>query len=402
MGEVGKFFFGGSTEEQSGQNWYANQAQNSSQSSNNSAQASANAANSFQRAGNQSYNQAYAPMSAAMSPALGYVTQAGDMMAALLGLPPSEFSYQPTNFTPAASPLPPGETAPRPRLPNLGSLVEGLSGSLPATPSPTPPATPSPTPNPSPVPSPGPSPMPNPPTGPSSGGGSDIIREPIRIQFRELGGPVKAGQPYVVGEKRPELFVPKQDGTILPDTKMSTSFTSPRRPLPGDVKTPLPAPPTTPATTAAPTPTTVSTMVNPNINAPSALNNWADSAGMNFVLEQGQKAISGTQAANGVFNSGATGAALLQMGQNIGKTYLNDYMGNLLRYGQLGLGAGSALTGAGGVTQGQSVGGSSSLGTSAGVSSGSSTSQGTSTGAGGGVTSGSGSSKKGLVPAILG
>jgi hypothetical protein len=33
---------------------------------------------------------------------------------------------------------------------------------------------------------------------------------------RERGGPVKAGRPYIVGEKRPELFVPTMDGNILP------------------------------------------------------------------------------------------------------------------------------------------------------------------------------------------
>jgi hypothetical protein len=35
--------------------------------------------------------------------------------------------------------------------------------------------------------------------------------------FRARGGPVKQGQPYIVGEKRPEVFVPEQDGTILPN-----------------------------------------------------------------------------------------------------------------------------------------------------------------------------------------
>jgi hypothetical protein len=34
--------------------------------------------------------------------------------------------------------------------------------------------------------------------------------------FREKGGPVKKGQPYIVGEKRPEVFVPSQSGKILP------------------------------------------------------------------------------------------------------------------------------------------------------------------------------------------
>ncbi|MBP0439582.1 tape measure protein [Tianweitania sediminis] len=33
---------------------------------------------------------------------------------------------------------------------------------------------------------------------------------------REFGGPVRAGQPYIVGEKRPELFVPNQSGHIVP------------------------------------------------------------------------------------------------------------------------------------------------------------------------------------------
>jgi hypothetical protein len=34
---------------------------------------------------------------------------------------------------------------------------------------------------------------------------------------RASGGPVKAGNPYVVGEKRPELFIPSQAGHILPN-----------------------------------------------------------------------------------------------------------------------------------------------------------------------------------------
>jgi len=33
---------------------------------------------------------------------------------------------------------------------------------------------------------------------------------------RQHGGPVMAGRAYIVGEKRPELFVPKQSGTIVP------------------------------------------------------------------------------------------------------------------------------------------------------------------------------------------
>lgn len=38
-----------------------------------------------------------------------------------------------------------------------------------------------------------------------------------QLQGREHGGDVEAGQPYIVGEKRPELFVPRQSGTIIPN-----------------------------------------------------------------------------------------------------------------------------------------------------------------------------------------
>ena len=38
------------------------------------------------------------------------------------------------------------------------------------------------------------------------------------VQFREKGGEVKAGQPYIVGEKRPELFIPDRNGRIEPNT----------------------------------------------------------------------------------------------------------------------------------------------------------------------------------------
>lgn len=36
------------------------------------------------------------------------------------------------------------------------------------------------------------------------------------LAFREKGGPVEAGRAYVVGEKRPEIFVPTTAGTIIP------------------------------------------------------------------------------------------------------------------------------------------------------------------------------------------
>lgn len=38
----------------------------------------------------------------------------------------------------------------------------------------------------------------------------------LGLPGRASGGPVRAGQPYIVGEKRPELFIPDANGTIVP------------------------------------------------------------------------------------------------------------------------------------------------------------------------------------------
>ena len=37
---------------------------------------------------------------------------------------------------------------------------------------------------------------------------------------KAIGGPVQAGQPYMVGERGPEMFVPNQSGSIVPSNKM--------------------------------------------------------------------------------------------------------------------------------------------------------------------------------------
>ncbi|WP_411036163.1 tape measure protein [Shinella sp. BYT-45] len=55
-----------------------------------------------------------------------------------------------------------------------------------------------------------------PKSGSSSGGIFGSIFNALGGMFRAAGGPVKKGQPYIVGEKRPELFVPEQSGTIVP------------------------------------------------------------------------------------------------------------------------------------------------------------------------------------------
>lgn len=52
--------------------------------------------------------------------------------------------------------------------------------------------------------------------GGSSGGGSRGGAFTDLYERREHGGPVKAGRPYIVGERRAELFIPDRNGTILP------------------------------------------------------------------------------------------------------------------------------------------------------------------------------------------
>lgn len=52
-------------------------------------------------------------------------------------------------------------------------------------------------------------------TGPMGGVGQLFSNAIDWITKREGGGPVTAGQPYIVGEREPELFVPRQSGQIL-------------------------------------------------------------------------------------------------------------------------------------------------------------------------------------------
>jgi TP901 family phage tail tape measure protein len=47
---------------------------------------------------------------------------------------------------------------------------------------------------------------------------TDALKQLIfKLEGREKGGPVNAGQPYIVGEKGPELFVPRNAGGIIPN-----------------------------------------------------------------------------------------------------------------------------------------------------------------------------------------
>lgn len=103
-----------------------------------------------------------------------------------------------------------------------------------------------------------------------------------------------------------------------------------------------------------------------------ALNQWTNSAGFNFLLDKGKNDIYSSQAAKGMFQSGATGEALEEMRHNLASTYLDKYMSQVLDYSKLGLGAAGTLAGAGNYSN--------SSGSGSSTSSGSGTNQGGKTG----------------------
>ena len=55
---------------------------------------------------------------------------------------------------------------------------------------------------------------------PSAVAGGGIFSGAGPFQFRATGGPVSAGRPYLVGERGPEMFVPRSAGSIYPNDVM--------------------------------------------------------------------------------------------------------------------------------------------------------------------------------------
>ena len=52
------------------------------------------------------------------------------------------------------------------------------------------------------------------------GGGTSTAPPPKAVGFRASGGPVTGGQPYIVGERGPELMVPSGNGTVVPNNQL--------------------------------------------------------------------------------------------------------------------------------------------------------------------------------------
>lgn len=61
----------------------------------------------------------------------------------------------------------------------------------------------------------------------------------------------------------------------------------------------------------------------------NAFSNYLNSTGFKFQQQQGTQAITGSAAARGILNSGATAKALTSYGQNLGATGFTNYLGQL-------------------------------------------------------------------------
>jgi hypothetical protein len=49
--------------------------------------------------------------------------------------------------------------------------------------------------------------------------GTAALERVLNAPLRAHGGPVRAGHPYIVGEEGPEILVPRQSGTVIPNNK---------------------------------------------------------------------------------------------------------------------------------------------------------------------------------------
>lgn len=75
--------------------------------------------------------------------------------------------------------------------------------------------------------------------------------------------------------------------------------------------------------------------------------NYLNSSGYKFQLGQGQNAITSSNAAGGLLNSGSALKGLAKYGQGLASNYLQQYMAQLSGLSNSGLQAGSLIGGAG-------------------------------------------------------
>lgn len=81
--------------------------------------------------------------------------------------------------------------------------------------------------------------------------------------------------------------------------------------------------------------------------ASPAFQNYLNSTDYNFQMDQGTRAITGSAAAKGLLNSGATAKALTQFGQGLAGNYFGNYINSLSGLTGQGLQAGGLIGQAG-------------------------------------------------------
>jgi hypothetical protein len=86
----------------------------------------------------------------------------------------------------------------------------------------------------------------------------------------------------------------------------------------------------------------------------AGFNNYKNSSGYNFALQQGENAITGSAAAKGLLNSGSTLKALSNYGQNTANNFLQQYIQNQSGLAGLGIQANNSINGAGQTSNGSS------------------------------------------------
>ena len=57
-------------------------------------------------------------------------------------------------------------------------------------------------------------------TGGAIGGAVNSAGDFFKGLFKAEGGPISAGEPYIVGEKGPEMIIPSSSGTVIPNNKL--------------------------------------------------------------------------------------------------------------------------------------------------------------------------------------
>lgn len=94
----------------------------------------------------------------------------------------------------------------------------------------------------------------------------------------------------------------------------------------------------------------LNTLLNPN-DPTAGYADYKKNSGFDFQNQQGMQNVAGSGAAQGLLRSGATSGALVNLGNNLASSNYKDYLGDLFKFGNLGLGAAGALGSAGATSQ---------------------------------------------------